>query len=142
MHHRDWIPARHIIRRTEVTVAPAPMPGRQYSRQKAFEIETRDYRRLKRVTKSVLLHYKMSSTTLQDMNDIPGFQSSNEEKDLKIVEFEGEGDKWDPKNFRVLKKWAILLAVTHGAVIVTCASSLYVCPLVIELTADFLLLPD
>jgi hypothetical protein len=63
------------------------------------------------------------------MNDIPGSSSSNEEKDLKIVEFEGEGDKWDPKNFRGLKKWAILYAVTHGAVIVTCASSLYVCPL-------------
>jgi hypothetical protein len=69
----------------------------------------------------------MSSTTLQDMNDIPGSSGSNEGKeDLKIVEFEGEGDKWDPKTFSGWKKWAILYAVTHGAVIVTCASSLYV----------------
>jgi hypothetical protein len=69
----------------------------------------------------------MSSTTLQDGNRPPGSSSSNEGKlDLRIVEFEGEGDKWDPKNFSKLKKWVILIAVTHGAVIVTCASSLYV----------------
>lgn len=71
---------------------------------------------------------EMSSTTLRDMNDTPGSSSSSEAKqDLKIVEFEGEGDRWDPKNFSKLKKWTILISVTHGAVIVTCASSLYVC---------------
>jgi len=43
-----------------------------------------------------------------------------------IVGFEGKDDLWDPKTFPKWKKWGILFAVAHGAVIVTCASSLYV----------------
>lgn len=67
----------------------------------------------------------MSSTTL------PNEMTPTEPKDQSeptIVEFDGKDDDWDPKNFSKLKKWVILIAVTHGAVIVTCASSLYVSP--------------
>jgi hypothetical protein len=45
---------------------------------------------------------------------------------LNIVQFDGSDDNWDPKNFSELKKWIVLFAVTHGAVIVTCTSSIYV----------------
>jgi hypothetical protein len=44
----------------------------------------------------------------------------------RIVEFDGPDDKWDPKNFSELKKWCVLVTVTLGAVVVTCASSMYV----------------
>jgi hypothetical protein len=65
----------------------------------------------------------MSSTTLPNAGMSPTEPKDPEE--MTIVEFE-EDDKWDPKNYSKLKKWVILIAVTHGAVIVTCASSLYV----------------
>lgn len=67
----------------------------------------------------------MSSSTLRTLG-----QSNNEsleapKEEYTIVEFDGDHDKWDPKNLSNIKKWLILSAVTHGAVIVTCASSLY-----------------
>jgi len=71
----------------------------------------------------------MSSTTLQ--SELGSAMSPTVEpkdpEEMTIVEFE-EDDVWDPKNFSKLKKWLVLIAVTHGAVIVTCASSLYVSP--------------
>jgi hypothetical protein len=74
----------------------------------------------------------MSSTTLEtlrDANHTPAERTlSNHEKENPIiVEFDGADDPFDPKNFSNLKKWVVLIAVTHGAVVVTCASSLYVC---------------
>jgi hypothetical protein len=70
----------------------------------------------------------MSSTTLSDSRDGWTTPNSSEYPHDKytMVEFDGEDDTWDPKNFSNLKKWMILLVVTHGAVIVTCASSIYV----------------
>jgi hypothetical protein len=47
-------------------------------------------------------------------------------EDKIVVEFE-TNDPTDPKNFSTLKKWVVLLWVAHGALVVTCASSLYVC---------------
>lgn len=52
--------------------------------------------------------------------------SDSLKEDYVIVQFEGIDDTWDPKNFSPAKKWLILSVVTHGAAIVTCASSLYV----------------
>lgn len=65
----------------------------------------------------------MSSTTLSNEETSP--TEPKEHQETSLVEFD-EGDKWNPKNFSNIKKWVILTAVTHGAVIVTCASSLYV----------------
>ena len=65
----------------------------------------------------------MSSTTLSNEEMSP--TEPKDQDETTIVQFD-EGDKWNPKNFSKLKKWAILIAVTHGAVIVTCSSSLYV----------------
>jgi hypothetical protein len=45
---------------------------------------------------------------------------------VKLVQFEGDDDPWDPKNFSSWKRWIILLVVAHGAVVVTCTSSIYV----------------
>jgi hypothetical protein len=61
------------------------------------------------------------------LNDLPdnGTEDSTSEK-YTVVGFDGDDDPWDPKNFSKWKKWGILLAVTHGAAIVTCTSSLYV----------------
>jgi len=68
----------------------------------------------------------MSSSTLQTLEQSKNDESRESPKgEYTIVEFGGEDDKWD-KNFSDIKKWLILSAVTHGAVIVTCASSLYV----------------
>jgi len=64
-------------------------------------------------------------TTLRgDLSDNATDDSAVEK--FTVVEFDGKDDEWDPKNFPAWKKWAILFAVAHGAVIVTCASSLYV----------------
>jgi hypothetical protein len=52
--------------------------------------------------------------------------SDSPKEDYMNVEFEGIDDTWDPKNFSYVKKWLVLSAVMHGAVIVTCASSIYV----------------
>jgi hypothetical protein len=46
---------------------------------------------------------------------------------MTIVQFNGPDDEWDPKNWSQTKKWVILCLVTHGAVVATCASSMYVC---------------
>jgi hypothetical protein len=66
-----------------------------------------------------------SVPTLRD--DVPDntTEDSTSEK-FTVVGFDGDDDPWDPKNFPKWKKWAVLFAVAHGAVIVTCASSLYV----------------
>jgi hypothetical protein len=66
-----------------------------------------------------------SVPTLRD--DVPDntTEDSTSEK-FTVVGFDGDDDPWDPKNFPIWKKWAVLFAVAHGAVIVTCASSLYV----------------
>ena len=75
----------------------------------------------------------MSTTTLVgdqfDMQSDASAASSSDTATEKysIVEFEGPEDTWDPKNFTSAKKWLILFAVAHGAIVVTCASSLYVC---------------
>ena len=69
----------------------------------------------------------MSSSTLRTLEQSKNDESRESPKgEYTIVEFGGEDDKWDPKNFSNIKKWLILSAVTHGSVIVTCASSLYV----------------
>lgn len=65
----------------------------------------------------------MSSTTVSNGGMSPTEPKLYEE--TSIVEFD-EGDKWNPKNFSKIKKWVILIVVTHGAVVVTCASSIYV----------------
>jgi len=73
----------------------------------------------------------MSTTTLvgdqfEMQSDTSAASSSDATEKYSVVEFEGPEDKWDPKNFSHAKKWSILFAVAHGAVVVTCASSLYV----------------
>src|SRR5271167_3812190 len=70
----------------------------------------------------------MSSTTLRDSNDGLSTPNSSESphKKYTIVEFDDEDDPWDPKNFSKLKKWVILVVITHGAIVATCASSIYV----------------
>lgn len=71
-----------------------------------------------------------SSSTLETACPPEEPQNKSEEpvasEKWSIVEFEGVDDRWDPKNFSKLKKWLCLASVTHGAVVVTCASSLYV----------------
>jgi hypothetical protein len=68
------------------------------------------------------------STTLDDDTEVASADANHEHASEKysIVEFDGKDDRWDPKNFPEIKKWFILFAVSHGAVIVTCTSSLYV----------------
>lgn len=69
----------------------------------------------------------MSSSTLQTLgqsNNNESLESPKEED--TIVEFDGDHDTWDPKNFSNIKKWLILSAVTHGAFIVIYTSSLCV----------------
>jgi hypothetical protein len=63
-------------------------------------------------------------TLRDDVPDNATDDSMNEK--FTVVQFDGDDDSWDPKNFPEWKKWAVLFAVAHGAVIVTCASSLYV----------------
>jgi hypothetical protein len=61
------------------------------------------------------------STLLNDLSD-----NGTENEKYIVVGFDGDDDPWDPKNFSKWKKCGILFAVTHGAAIVTCTSSLYV----------------
>ena len=73
----------------------------------------------------------MSATTLVGdrlymQSDASAASSSEAVGKYSIVEFEGPDDRWNPKNFSSLTKWSILLVVSHGAFIVTCASSIYV----------------
>jgi hypothetical protein len=72
----------------------------------------------------------MSSTTETTLNMYSPSEKSSEsipdQEKIQLVEFDGADDPFDPKNYSTFKKWVILLAVTHGAVVVTCASSLYV----------------
>ena len=81
--------------------------------------------------RSISRNLKMSSSTeesLPKLSDTPekldGSNPSPEK--IQIVEFDGPDDPFDPKNFSTSKKWFILLVVTHGAIVVTCTSSLYV----------------
>jgi hypothetical protein len=71
-----------------------------------------------------------SSSTLETASPPEELQHKSEDQAAAekwtIVEFEGDDDRWDPKNFSKVKKWLCLASVTHGAVVVTCASSLYV----------------
>ena len=66
----------------------------------------------------------MSTTSLATLNDLPDNGTGGEK--FTMVGFDGNDDSWDPKNFPKWKKWGVLFAVTHGAAIVTCTSSLYV----------------
>jgi hypothetical protein len=65
---------------------------------------------------------------MSSITEIPRDESTESVANDKkiIVEFDGPDDKWDPKNFSNFKKWVILIFVTLGAVVVTCASSMYV----------------
>jgi hypothetical protein len=67
----------------------------------------------------------MSTTSVPILRDDLPENPTGEEK-FVVVGFDTADDPWDPKNFPKWKKWAILFAVAHGALIVTCASSLYV----------------
>ena len=68
----------------------------------------------------------LTSKITEGSNETLGIKSSQEQEKVKIVEFDGDDDPIDPKNYSNFKKWAIVIAVTVGATIVTCASSLYV----------------
>jgi hypothetical protein len=79
----------------------------------------------------------MSSTTEEmkrEQADSPAVSDK-----MVIVEFDGGDDKWDPKNFSSYKKWVVLTFVMHGAVVVTCASSMYVSPIHCRVTLDIML---
>jgi len=67
-----------------------------------------------------------SVPTLQDDGPDNATEDSTSTEKFTVVTFDGDDDPWDPKNFPKWKKWSVVLAVAHGAVIVTCASSLYV----------------
>jgi hypothetical protein len=76
---------------------------------------------MKQAELSCQWHIIMSETIASNMSA----PVSTPEK-YTFVEFDAADDRWDPKNFSKIKKWIVLAVVTHGAVIVTCASSLYV----------------
>jgi hypothetical protein len=81
---------------------------------------------------------KMSTASVPTLPvDLPddGSQESQTEK-FTVVSFDGNDDQWDPKNYPKWKKWGILFSVAHGAVIVTCTSSLYVSIFPEELKTD------
>ena len=47
------------------------------------------------------------------------------EKPFKEVQWDGEGDAMNPRNFSTAKKWLIVLVVSAGSTCVTCTSSMY-----------------